>query len=421
MFSNQFSPGLRYFVLLVFALGPLGLGAAQQGQGDLEGAINEHRKGVLVIEAPAGTEVTVEQKRHEFWFGAALANQAFNGGMRPEDRDRYLSTFLTNFNAAVTENALKWHDMEAQRGKLNYQTVDAILSWTQAHQIPLRGHNIFWGIPDRVQDWLKELPDEPFREALKARALDIGQRYRGRFVEYDLNNEMIHGNYYEQRLGKDITLQMAQWVRQADPKAVLFVNDYDILTGARLPDYLRHIRSLLDQGVPIGGIGVQGHLHGDTFDPKALREALEQLSQFHLPIRVTEFNFPGQRSRFYHDRNLRMTEAEEKAKTDALVDYYRICFACPAVEGILMWGFWEGANWIPVSSLYRRDWTPLPAAQAYQELVFHQWWTRWQGHTDAQGRCLVRAFYGQYTIKAGGKEQLVSLRKAEGRQAVSFK
>jgi len=421
MFSNQFSPGLRYFVLLVFALGPLGLGAAQQGQGDLEGAINEHRKGVLVIEAPAGTEVTVEQKRHEFWFGAALANQAFNGGMRPEDRDRYLSTFLTNFNAAVTENALKWHDMEAQRGKLNYQTVDAILSWTQAHQIPLRGHNIFWGIPDRVQDWLKELPDDPFREALKARALDIGQRYRGRFVEYDLNNEMIHGNYYEQRLGKDITLQMAQWVRQADPKAVLFVNDYDILTGARLPDYLRHIRSLLDQGVPIGGIGVQGHLHGDTFDPKALREALEQLSQFHLPIRVTEFNFPGQRSRFYHDRNLRMTEAEEKAKADALVDYYRICFACPAVEGILMWGFWEGANWIPVSSLYRRDWTPLPAAQAYQELVFHQWWTRWQGHTDAQGRCLVRAFYGQYTIKAGGKEQLVSLRKAEGRQAVSFK
>ena len=421
MFSNQFSPGLRYFVVLVFALGPLGLGAAQQGQGDLEGAINEHRKGVLVIEAPAGTEVTVEQKRHEFWFGAALANQAFNGGMRPEDRDRYLSTFLTNFNAAVTENALKWHDMEAQRGKLNYQTVDAILSWTQAHQIPLRGHNIFWGIPDRVQDWLKELPDDPFREALKARALDIGQRYRGRFVEYDLNNEMIHGNYYEQRLGKDITLQMAQWVRQADPKAVLFVNDYDILTGARLPDYLRHIRSLLDQGVPIGGIGVQGHLHGDTFDPKALREALEQLSQFHLPIRVTEFNFPGQRSRFYHDRNLRMTEAEEKAKADALVDYYRICFACPAVEGILMWGFWEGANWIPVSSLYRRDWMPLPAAQAYQELVFHQWWTRWQGHTDAQGRCLVRAFYGQYTIKAGGKEQLVSLRKAEGRQAVSFK
>ncbi len=86
-----------------------------------------------------------------------------------------------------------------------------------------------------------------------------------------------------------------------------------------------------------------------------------------------------------------------------------------------MWGFWEGANWIPVSSLYRRDWTPLPAADAYRDLVFRQWWTRWQGRADAQGRCEVRAFYGQYRIQAGGHERLVRLPKADGRLVVSFK
>jgi GH35 family endo-1,4-beta-xylanase len=185
-------------------------------------------------------------------------------------------------------------------------------------------------------------------------------------------------------------------------------------------DYVRHIRGLLDEGVPIGGIGVQGHLHGDTFDPVALRNALEKLSQFKLPIRITEFNLPGQRSRYYRDRALRLSEAEEKAKAEALADYYRICFACPQVEGILMWGFWEGANWIPVSSLYRRDWTPLPAAEAYHELVFHKWWTHWQGRADAQGRCEVRAFYGQYRIKAGNRERLVNLRKADGKLTVAF-
>jgi endo-1,4-beta-xylanase len=364
--------------------------------------------------------VTVEQQRHEFWFGAALANQAFNGGMRLEDRQKYLGVFLTNFNAAVTENALKWQVMEPTQGSVNYKTVDAILTWTEVHHIPLRGHNIFWGIPDRVQDWLKEMSDDELREALKSRALDIGRRYRGRFAEYDLNNEMIHGNYYEQRLGKDITLQMAQWVRQGDSNAVLFVNDYDVLMGVRLEDYARHIRTLLDQGVPIGGIGVQGHVHMETFHPAALRNALEKLSQFNLPIRITEFNMPGQRSRFYRDRSLHLTEAQEQAKARALVEYYRICFACPRVEGILMWGFWEGANWIPVSSLYRRDWTPLPAAQAYRDLVFGQWWTRWQGRTDANGRSEVRAFYGQHRVKAGAKEQTVTLRKSEGSRAVSF-
>jgi len=78
---------------------------------------------------------------------------------------------------------------------------------------------------------------------------------------------------------------------------------------------------------------VQGHLHGDTFDPAALRAALEKLSQFKLPIRVTEFNLPGQRSRYYQNRSLRLTEAEEQAKAQALADYYRICFACRGSRG----------------------------------------------------------------------------------------
>jgi GH35 family endo-1,4-beta-xylanase len=394
---------------------------AQPAGMDLNAAIDEHRKGVLIVEAPPGTPVEVEQQRHEFWFGAALANHAFGGGMRKEDRERYLNTFLTNFNSAVTENALKWHDMEPRRGSVNYRTVDAILGWTDEHGIPLRGHNIFWGIPNRVQDWLKAMPDDEFRQTLKNRALDIGRRYHGRFAEYDLNNEMIHGNYYEERLGKDITFQMAQWVREGDPNAVLYLNDYDILTGVRLDDYMRHIKGLLDQNTLIGGIGVQGHLHAESFDRAALHNALQKLSQFGLPIRVTEFNIPGQRSKYYKDRSLRMTDEEELAKAKDLVDYYRICFAYPRVEGILMWGFWEGANWIPVSSLYRRDWTPLPAAKAYQDLVLREWWTRWQGKTDNKGRCEIRAFYGKHRVKVGAKEQVVDLRKADGKKVVSFK
>jgi GH35 family endo-1,4-beta-xylanase len=210
-------------------------------------------------------------------------------------------------------------------------------------------------------------------------------------------------------------------VRQEDPAAVLYLNDYDILTGRRLDDYVAQIRKFLDQGVPIGGIGVQGHLHGDSFDPVVLKSALDRLAQFKLPIRITEFNFPGQRSKYYGKRGARLTDEEEQAKAKALVDYYRICFANPAVEGIMMWGFWEGANWIPVSSLYRRDWSPTPAAEAYRDLVFRQWWTNWRGRADAQGRCEVRAFFGKYRVTAGGKEVAVYLKRGEQTKTVSFK
>ena len=382
--------------------------------------IRQHRMGELVVTAKPGARVRVEQLRHEFWFGAALANQMFGDRIAADTADRYKQMFLENFNAAVTENALKWHDMEREQGRVNYATVDAILTWTDQHEIPLRGHNIFWGIPNRVQPWLKAMDDATLRQTLKARALDIGQRYRGRFAEYDLNNEMMHANYYADRLGPTITKQMADWVKDADPSARLFLNDYDVLTGNRLADYIKHTRGFLDQGVPLAGIGVQGHLHGDSFDRSALQNALNELGKIGLPIRVTEFNMPGQRSIYMKERGLKLTPEQEQAKAKALTDYYRICFAHPAVEGILMWGFWEGANWIPQSSLYHRDWTPTPAAEAYRDLVFKQWWTKWEGKADANGQCRIRAFYGKYAVTCGGEKKEVLLSKDKGQATVSF-
>ena len=388
---------------------------------DISKAIQQHRMGTLIIETSPGARVQVEQLRHEFWFGAAISSSAFSGRLNPEVERKYKEVFLANFNAAVTENALKWGSMERNQGRINYAVVDAILEWTSENSIPLRGHCVFWGIPGRVQNWLKQLDDEQLREALKTRATTIARRYRGRFAEFDLNNEMIHGNYYAERLGPGITKQMGEWFKQEDPQATLFVNDYDVLTGKRLDDYITHIRGLLREGVPIGGIGVQGHLHGESFDPKALQGALDKLSKIGLPICITEFNIPGQRSRFHQRRNLKLTPKQELAKAEALTDYYRICFAHPAVHGILMWGFWEGANWIPQSSLYRRDWTPTPAADAYRELIFKQWWTREDSRADTNGQCRLKAFYGKHRVTTDGQEKIVNLNKTEGKAVVSFK
>ena len=382
--------------------------------------IAEHRMGDLIVKAGPGASVHIEQLRHEFWFGAALSSGAFGGRLSPEDQRRYEETFLANFNAAVTENAVKWASMERRQGQVDYRVVDAMLAWTEKHDIPLRGHNVFWGIPNRVQDWLKQMNDDDLRATLKNRATDIASRYRGRFAEYDLNNEMLHANYYQDRLGPGITKDMAEWFRKADPDARLYLNDYDILTGNRLDDYVKHIRGFLDQSVPFAGIGVQGHLHGESFEPEALQNALNELGKFELPICVTEFNIPGQRSRFMRQRDLKLTAEQEQAKAESIVEYYRICFAHPAVEGILMWGFWEGANWIRQSSIYRRDWTPTPAADAYHNLVFKEWWTNVDGKAGENGRCQARAFYGKYAVTCAGLTKKVSLSKDSGSATVHF-
>lgn len=408
-------------ILFITLIHLLFLPAAIAQHPGIDESIDRYRKGEIIVKASPGAKVTVEQLSHEFWFGCAITNSIAGEWMSEENLKLYKGKFLQNFNSAVTENAVKWYSMEPRKDEVNYAVVDEILNWTEKNNIPLRGHNLFWGISKFVQQWIKELDDEELSQRIKERAETLTAKYKGRFAEYDLNNEMIHGNYYEDRLGPEITKLMAQWALNGDPGAKLYVNDYEILTGKRLADYMAHIRDLQKQGIPIAGIGVQGHSHGETFDREQMKIALDSLAIFKLPVRITEFNMPGQHSKYYNDRNIVLTQEEEELKAKELADFYRICFAHPAVEGILMWGFWEGANWIPVSSLYKRDWSPTPAAEAYRNLVFGEWWTKETGNTGNDGTYSTRGFFGKYRITVDGVSKEIKLNKQKGDTTVDFR
>ena len=139
---------------------------------------------------------------------------------------------------------------------------------------------------------------------------------------------------------------------------------------------------------------------------------------FKLPIRITEFNMPGQRSKYLTEKILTMTPEEEAQNAKELVDYYRICFAHPAVDGMIMWGFWAGANWIPASSLYRRDWSISQTGEAYRKLVFNEWWTKTTQTAGKDGVVSIPGYYGRYKVTVNGKAQEVVLSKKEGKAMV---
>ena len=109
-----------------------------------------------------------------------------------------------------------------------------------------------------------------------------------------------------------------------------------------------------------------------------------------------------------------MTIEEERTKAENLRQFYRICFAHPAVTGIMMWGFWEGSNWIPQSSLYTRDWSPTPALDYYRRLTKDEWWTRWSGTADASGTATVKAYFGTHRVTVDGKSRVVELNASRG-------
>jgi len=86
----------------------------------------------------------------------------------------------------------------------------------------------------------------------------------------------------------------------------------------------------------------------------------------------------------------------------------------------MMWHFWAGANWIPASSLYRKDWTLTPVASAYKSLVFDEWWTRFNGKSNDEGYCLIRAFFGDHKIKVNGVERMIELSKQNKTAYIEF-
>lgn len=174
--------------------------------------------------------------------------------------------------------------------QFNYKDADEMLQFCLRHNIPMRGHCIFWEAEHCNQGWLKTLSSLELSEAVQNRGVDLLSRYQGKFLHYDVNNEMLHGSFFRDRLGPNIWAHMFKLAHQFDPQARLFVNDYHVEDGedgnSSPEKYLAQIQGLLKQGASVGGIGVQGHV--ETPVGPILCDAFDKLSSINIPIWLTE-------------------------------------------------------------------------------------------------------------------------------------
>jgi len=352
--------------------------------------IERIRKGDLLLKfvdgegrPVSGLAVRIDMVRHAFPFGCAVSSGFVAGRWSAEDRNTYAERFAELFNHAVHENALKWGGVNRDGPKADFSRADRILAWCSSEKIPMRGHCILWANERRVPVWARKLPAEGLRKTVLDRIEEVLVRYRGKIAEHDLNNEMVHLDYFARRLGEGFRVEMFRKAHEVDPAVKMYVNDYNILSGGDVERYVDHIQGFLDAGAPVGGIGCQGHFGRKPPDPVLVKMVLDRLARFGLPIKITEFD---------------LDTPDEGRQAIGLHDFYTVCFSHPAVKGILMWGFWAGAHWRPKGALFDRDWRVKPAARAYRKLVIEKWRTRASTTSDANGMVDVRAFYGHYSV-----------------------
>ena len=324
----------------------------------------------------AGAGVKLVQTARAFPIGTAVAWPAFDA------EPKYRDFIVEHFNFATHENAAKWYANEPQRDVVSYAQADAILDFADTNGIPMRGHTIFWA-PERWQpSWVPGLGDVELLAEVEDRLEDAVLHFQGRFRHWDVNNEMLHGSFFEDRLGPDIRRWMFDRARELDPDVDLFVNDYNIIAGSEADAYVQQVQGFLDQGFPIDGIGVQGHFR--NVDPWAVQLRLDKVGQFGLPVWITELD---------------VELADEQARADGLEAVLRMAYAHPAVEGVVLWGFWAGSHWRgPDAALVDLDWTPNAAGRRFEDLLA-EWTTTESRTTNANGAARARVFHGDYRIE----------------------
>jgi len=347
-----------------------------------------------------GASVSVRMRRHAFGFGACINAPLLVGrarGVFQNEARQYREAVVELFNKAVMENALKWPQWADEKQRpVAIQAVD----WLSENGLPVRGHVLVWPswrwtpVPEAVR--VRNDPPS-LAKVIRDHVLEAAGAMRGRLVEWDVVNEPYSNHDFMDILGRQVMADWFKAAREADPRAKLYINDYDILAGndTRHQDhYFETIQYLIAQGAPVEGIGLQGHFGPRVTPPEEVLRRLDRFAQFGKALQITEFDV---------DTN------DEQTQADYTRDFLTAVFSHPAATGFLMWGFWEGSHWKPKCAMYRKDWSEKPNLRSYRDLVFNQWWSNADGTTASDGTYATRGFHGEYLVEVRANGRLKRL------------
>ncbi|CAH1788447.1 unnamed protein product [Owenia fusiformis] len=278
--------------------------------------------------------------------------------------------------------------MEWNYGEINYARPENAINAMLAQNVSLRGHCVYWGVEQFTPNWIRNMTGEEVRAEVTRRANGVVDRFRGRLHHWDVNNENLHGKFFEEKTGNaDIMADMFREVRDLDPACKLFINDYLVVNEGWLTTALANqARELQAAGFEVY-IGAQGHfgLRDGRFDPAWVQRRLDSLAAPGVPLWITELDCEDP------DFNVRADKYEAAL---------RAFFSHPSVEGIIIWGFWDGAHFRPGSSLVDgEDFTINAAGLRWQQLIQQEWRTQQDYQLYLYDETInFRGFHGDYDV-----------------------
>ena len=204
------------------------------------------------------------------------------------------------FSSITCENDMKPEPTEPQEGQFNWDNADRIANFCRANGIKLRGHCLMWH--SQIGRWMLDgnPTKEVFYQRMKNHIQAVVSRYKDVVYCWDVVNEAMTDDKnaedpYRQSpmyklCGDEFIAKAFQYAREADPKALLFYNDYNECDPVKSQRIYNMVKKMKEAGVPIDGIGMQGHynVYGPSMEDVAA--AIELYASIVDHIHVTELD-----------------------------------------------------------------------------------------------------------------------------------
>ena len=233
-----------------------------------------------------------------FPIGCAVSSERLND-------PAFASLVVNQVSQLTAEWEMKMEYILQDDGTFRFDAPDAIATFARSRGLRLFGHNLVWYAQDPAGFHRLDGQPGPFAAAYRNYILAVAGRYRGQAVGWDVVNEAVAEDgeglrdcLWSRNLGQvDYMRRAFDHAREADPDAVLLINDYNLESlPKKRATFLRLVEQLLKAGAPVGGIGSQSHLAADL-DPRALEESMRDLGGLGLPIHVSEVDISLNRAR----------------------------------------------------------------------------------------------------------------------------
>ena len=293
------------------------------------------------------------------------------------DDATYSKAVAAQFNTVTPENVMKWEVVEPERGKLDFTEADKLVAFAKAHKQKVRGHTLVWH--SQVPAWLTEgvedgsIDKKQLRKILKRHVQDEVGHFKGEIWAWDVVNEAFEddgtGNLRDslwlRELGPGYIADAFRWAHKADPKAILFYNDYNTEgINTKSDAVYKLVKELKSEGVPIQGYGVQGHLSTDYGLPADMEANLHRFGKLGLKTAVTEADVRI---------TLPASPAEVQAQDNGYSYMLQSCLLEKSCISFTVWGFTDKYSWIPgvftgegQANLYDENYQPKSAYEVVQ-------------------------------------------------------